>query len=319
MNENITNININIPDINIPDIYDLFDYNGFRNNKSNIIQHIKIEIINKNIRIYVYYDNFYIEYKNNSEEKNILKFKDIFENINTRENNQFTYYSHLFFKINNNNNKHILVKDIFAEKNVKLFQIFDNLLYNDIYPLDCILDLDATHDDIIIIYISHLINHLAPYQFKNLITDKIKLDKYCKYITIKLKDIDYDYNINNQIIEIKKNNNIIKIKCIIQNNDLNLIFIKINNNYTGNILNKNCKICNRVNDYDKFTNITKEIKEYLKHNFLKNIIDCDDHYFYDDNLFKFLNNIYIDISDLLKEIGINTSKKLFEIRYNYLH
>jgi hypothetical protein len=135
------------------------------------------------------------------------------------------------------------------------------------------------------IYFSNLTSHLAPYQFINLITDKIILKNYCKYITIKIKDIDYDYNINNQIIEIKNNNNIIEFKCIIQNNDLNLIFIKINNNYTSNILNKNCKVCNKVNDYDKFTNLTKEIKEYLKHNFIKNIIDCDDHYFGDDNIF----------------------------------
>ena len=79
------------------------------------------------------------------------------------------------------------------------------------------------------------------------ISDKILLNTYCKYITIKLEDIDYDYNINNQHIKIKINNNIIEFRSVIKYNELNLIFIKINENYTSNILNKNCFVCNKVN------------------------------------------------------------------------
>ena len=83
--------------IYIPDIYDLYDYNRSNENTSNIIQRIKIEIINKNIRIYVYYNKFYVEYKNKNEKQNILIFVDIFTNINIKENKDFIFYSHLFF------------------------------------------------------------------------------------------------------------------------------------------------------------------------------------------------------------------------------
>lgn len=301
--------------INIPDIYDLYDYNRSNENTSNIIQRIKIEIINKNIKVYVYYNKFYVEYINKNEEQNIVIFKDIFQNINTKENQEFIFYSHLFFKINNNKNKHIIIKNT---KIINSFELFDNLFYNDIYPTDYTLELDTSYNDIIMIYFSKLKGHFGPYNFKNIISNKLELNTYCKYITIKLEDIDYDYNINNQHINIKINNNVIEFRCVIKYNELNLIFIKINENYTSNVLNKNCVECNKINNYDKFTNITQEIKEYLKHNFIKNIIDCDTHYNNDDDLINKCQ-LYINIIELLNELGIDTSHKYFNIRYNYAH
>jgi hypothetical protein len=70
-----------------------------------------------------------------------------------------------------------------------------------------------------------LINHLAPYQFKNLITDKIKLDKYCKYITIKLKDIDS--KIDNGFTEIKTSLNLIEQSITESNNRMDVMDAKI--------------------------------------------------------------------------------------------
>jgi hypothetical protein len=186
--------------------------------------------------------------------------------------------------------------------------------------------LDKNIDDTIIIYCTPVQYCLSPYNFSYYISDSIKLKSFCKYITIIINDLcDYDYNIINESFNIKVDNIDVVFKCKISNKNLDLIYLSINNKPTNYIVGKQCKSCKQYNNFKKmltFEKLIKNNKDKYDENLnqiMPNILDCNDHFNHNENVFYCIKDRYINVYDILEKLNIKTNNKLFKIRNNFVY